>query len=78
VRPASLGLDDASSAVMPPVERLSLRQAMQALAPLDVQLEIRGRGLVVAQWPPAGAPITSGTVCRLTLASPTAASGASP
>jgi len=71
VTPVSLAVDDAP-AVMPRVERRSLRQAMEMLAPLDVQLEISGRGLVQTQWPPAGTPLKPGTVCRLTLASPVA------
>ena len=47
------------------------------LAPLDVQIEISGRGLVQSQWPPAGTPIKPGTVCRLTLAPPVAGLSAS-
>jgi len=78
VRPPSLELAEDASAVMPRVERLSLRRAMDTLAPLDVQIEISGRGLVQSQWPAAGAPLTPGTLCRLTLASPIARPGASP
>jgi cell division protein FtsI (penicillin-binding protein 3) len=76
VMPVSLSVDDAPG-VMPRVERRSLRQAMEMLAPLDVQLEISGRGLVQTQWPPAGTPLKPGTVCRLTLASPVAGLGVS-
>jgi hypothetical protein len=76
VMPVSLSVDDAP-AMMPRVERRSLRQAMEMLAPLDVQLEISGRGLVQTQWPPAGTPLKPGTVCRLTLASPVAGLGVS-
>jgi hypothetical protein len=63
---------------MPQVERLSVRQAMATLAPFNVQIEIRGRGLVQSQWPAPGTPIAAGTLCRLTLASPTARPGVSP
>src|SRR5262249_10393565 len=76
VMPVGLSVDDAP-AVMPRVERRSLRQAMEMLAPLDVELEISGRGLVQPQWPPAGPPLNPGTVCRLTLASPVAGLGVS-
>ena len=73
IKPASLEIgDDAVSALMPRVEKLSLRQALLTLAPFNVQIEISGRGLVQGQWPAAGAPLAPGTLCRLTLASPTA------
>ena len=58
--------------VMPRVEGLSLRQALDALALLDVRIEVSGRGIVVSQAPPAGAPLAAGTLCRLALASPAA------
>jgi hypothetical protein len=57
-------------AVMPRLAGLSLRQAMEALAPFDVRLEIAGRGVVTGQTPPPGAPLTAGLVCRLQLAPP--------
>ncbi len=68
VRPASLIQE--SGTLMPRLVGLSLRQAMEALAPLDVRLEIAGRGVVVAQSPPPGAPLAEGAGCRLVLASP--------
>jgi len=77
-RPASIELVEDSPAVMPQVQGLSLRQAMEALAPYDVTLEINGRGMVVGQSPPADALLIPGTLCRLTLASPTVRPGASP
>jgi hypothetical protein len=77
VVPASFGVVDEVAAVMPQVERLSVRQAMATLAPFNVQVEISGRGLVQSQWPPPGTPISPGTLCRLTLASPTARPGVS-
>jgi cell division protein FtsI (penicillin-binding protein 3) len=55
-------------AVMPRLTGLSLRQAMEALAPLGVRLEIAGRGVVTAQSPAPGAPLPPGAVCRLHLA----------
>ena len=56
--------------VMPRLAGLSLRQALEALAPFDVRLEIAGRGVVTGQTPAPGAPLTSGVVCRLQLAPP--------
>jgi cell division protein FtsI (penicillin-binding protein 3) len=70
LRPASLG--EETAAVMPRVEGLSLRQAMEALAPFDVRLEVTGRGVVVSQVPPPGAALAAGTLCHLALASPAA------
>ncbi len=64
--------------VMPSLARLSLRQALEVLAPLDVPVEVVGRGIVVAQSPPAGEPLGAGATCRLTLASPAGPAPASP
>ena len=57
---------------MPALAGRSLRQALETLAPLDVLLEVTGRGLVVDQRPLPGAPLPAGATCRLTLASPLA------
>ncbi|HTG11109.1 MAG TPA: penicillin-binding transpeptidase domain-containing protein, partial [Candidatus Eisenbacteria bacterium] len=59
-----------AQAVMLRLAGLSLRQALEALAPFDVRLEIAGRGVVTGQTPAPGAPLTSGVVCRLQLAPP--------
>jgi cell division protein FtsI (penicillin-binding protein 3) len=56
--------------VMPRLTGLSLRQAMEALAPHGVRLEITGRGVVTYQSPAPGAPLAAGVVCRLQLAPP--------
>ncbi|HUP38444.1 MAG TPA: penicillin-binding transpeptidase domain-containing protein [Candidatus Limnocylindria bacterium] len=56
--------------VMPRLAGLSLRQAMEALAPFGVRLEITGRGVVTGQTPPPGAPLDEDAVCRLHLAPP--------
>jgi cell division protein FtsI (penicillin-binding protein 3) len=61
-----------SASVMPVVRGLSLRQALDTLAPLDVRLEVSGRGIVVQQTPSPGVPLPAGTLCRLALASPAA------
>ena len=57
---------------MPTVVGLSLRQAMHTLAPLDVRLEVLGRGVVSAQAPAAGAALAPGALARLTLTPPSA------
>ncbi len=58
----------AADPVMPRLAGLSLRQAMETLAPHGVRLEITGRGVVTSQLPLPGAPLPPGTVCRLQLA----------
>ena len=57
---------------MPELAGRSLRQALAALASFDLPLEVKGRGIVVAQWPAGGSELRSGTICRLELAPPTA------
>ncbi len=72
-RPAAVERADESepgATPMPALAGLSLRQALEALSPLDVQLEVEGRGIVTAQAPAPGAPVAPGATCRLTLASP--------
>jgi tRNA nucleotidyltransferase (CCA-adding enzyme) len=44
--------------------------ALAALAALEVQVEVDGRGRVVTQEPVPGAPLTPGALARLTLSSP--------
>ena len=70
--PAPMG--DAQ-AVMPRLAGLSLRQALEALAPFDVRLEITGRGVVTGQTPLPGAPLATGSMCRLQLAPPAGRAG---
>jgi cell division protein FtsI (penicillin-binding protein 3) len=60
--------DPPADQVMPRLGGLSLRQAMETLAPHGVRLEITGRGVVTSQLPLPGAPLPPGTVCRLQLA----------
>src|SRR5260370_33775098 len=60
----------AGDGVMPRLGGLSLRQAMETLAPHGVRLEITGRGVVTSPLPLPGAPLPPGTACRLHLAPP--------
>jgi cell division protein FtsI (penicillin-binding protein 3) len=53
---------------MPDVRGLSVRTALAALEPLGVQIRLAGRGAVVEQTPPAGAPVRAGAVVKLALA----------
>ncbi len=69
IRLVGLAETEGGSGVMPRVLGLSLRQAMETLAPFDVGVTVSGRGIVVGQTPPPGAPVPSGTLCDLTLAS---------
>ena len=52
---------------LPDVRGQSARAAVRTLVKLGVHTRISGDGFVVAQDPPAGAPIAEGMVCRLTL-----------
>ncbi len=56
---------------MPNLVGRSLREALATLAFFDVPVEVKGRGVVVAQWPASGDELQTGTVCRLELAPPT-------
>ena len=53
---------------MPDLAGKTLRQALALLATRQVEVQIRGRGVVVGQNPAAGATLGSSTVARLELA----------
>ena len=53
---------------MPSLAGKTLRQALTTLAGRNVEVEIHGRGVVVAQAPPAGEALRGGAVARLELA----------
>ena len=69
---AEAGEREPGPAVMPAMVGLSLRQAMETLAPLEVRLEVAGRGVVTGQAPAAGAPLPPGALAHLTLHPPSA------
>jgi cell division protein FtsI (penicillin-binding protein 3) len=52
---------------MPDLAGKTLRQALAALAERSVEVEIRGRGVVVGQAPPPGAALAAGAAARLEL-----------
>jgi cell division protein FtsI (penicillin-binding protein 3) len=70
--------ESVTAAMMPTVVGLSLRQAMALLAPLNVPVEVAGRGVVTAQAPRPGTVLGPETVCQLTLASPAVTGKARP
>lgn len=53
---------------MPDVRGRTLRQALAALAPLDVEIEAQGQGRVTAQEPQPGTPVEPGARASLALA----------
>ena len=53
--------------LMPDLSGLSLRRALRLLQDKKVTVRIQGTGRVVAQSPPAGAPLAGVKECRLTL-----------
>jgi len=70
VRPAVFTPAPEGARLMPSVVGLSLRPAMEVLAPLGMFVEVAGRGVVVSQSPPPGAALPEDMRCRLTLVSP--------
>ncbi len=70
--PAAPGLEPSpgQDPVMPDLTGRSLRQALGALAALDVEVSVSGRGLVVRQSPAPGTAVGPGVFCRLELAPP--------
>jgi len=63
---------------MPDLAARTKRQALAALAPLGVEVEMIGQGLVVRQEPPAGTLLARDMTVRLALMSPGAAAAAGP
>ena len=63
---------DALDPRMPEVVGKSLRSALTILEALEIQVEVVGRGVVVAQRPAAGEALAPGSVARLELSPPTA------
>jgi len=55
---------------MPDLGGKTLRQALEALEPLRVDVRLAGQGRVIRQLPAAGDPLEPGAVARLTLTAP--------
>ena len=55
------------SSVLPDLRGLSAREALRTLAKLGLTPRMHGKGVVVEQNPPAGAPLERGMTCTLTL-----------
>ena len=53
---------------MPDLRGQTLRQALAALAPLEIEVDTRGRGRVTAQEPGPGVPVEPGVRAVLALA----------
>lgn len=53
--------------VLPDLRGLSAREALRTLAKLGLTPRMHGKGVVVEQNPPAGAPLERGMTCTLTL-----------
>ena len=61
-------VDPSGRRVMPDLTGQTLRSALAALAPLQLELELQGQGRVVQQTPRPGQPVAPGAPARLTLA----------
>ncbi len=57
----------ASGKVMPDVRGLTLRAALERLAPLGLEVHYSGFGVTVKQWPKPGTPLKNVHKCRLVL-----------
>ena len=66
VRLASM-VTEAAAGLMPDLRGTSLRQALAALTPRGVRVEIAGRGRVMQQTPAPGDLLEDDSVARLTL-----------
>ncbi len=66
----SQGSDGKNSWKMPSVHGLSVREAMEVFREHAFQIEVRGDGIVSAQYPEPGHPVMDGEVIRLTLSEP--------
>jgi cell division protein FtsI (penicillin-binding protein 3) len=66
VRLASIATETAAG-LMPDLRGSTLRQALAALTPRGVRVEVAGRGRVVQQIPAPGEPLADDAVARLTL-----------
>jgi beta-lactam-binding protein with PASTA domain len=58
---------EAAAGVMPDLRGSTLRQALTALTPRGVRVEVAGRGRVVHQAPAPGDPLDADAVARLVL-----------
>jgi cell division protein FtsI (penicillin-binding protein 3) len=67
-------LTGSRSPVTPNFAGMSLRRALQVARRLGMTVEVKGDGYVMAQEPPAGAPLSRGTI-KLTLAAMVAEAG---
>jgi cell division protein FtsI (penicillin-binding protein 3) len=68
--PVALTEPDTGDPLMPDLVGRSLRQALVVLAGYDVEVAVRGRGVVTRQEPPAGTPLGPGAQCRIDLVPP--------
>jgi cell division protein FtsI (penicillin-binding protein 3) len=68
-RPAAVAMEaaEAAAGVMPDLRGSTLRQALTALTPRGVRVEVAGRGRVVHQAPAPGDPLDADAVARLVL-----------
>jgi cell division protein FtsI (penicillin-binding protein 3) len=80
VTPAVVALASNAEIGVPDLTGMSAREALRELARLGLSARMQGGGVVVQQYPPAGAPLEPGATCTLVLnrrpaARPNGASG---
>ena len=67
VNPAVVALASNSEIGVPDLTGMSAREALRELARLGLSARMQGGGVVVQQYPPAGAPLEPGATCTLVL-----------
>jgi len=62
-----LTLGEAVASKMPDLVGLSLREALEVMGNIRMNVEFEGKGRVASQFPKADTELSKGTVCKLTL-----------
>ena len=63
----NLTLGEASASKMPNLVGLSLKEALEVMGNIRMNVEFEGKGRVASQFPKADTELSKGTVCKLTL-----------
>ena len=62
-----LNLGETSASKMPNLVGLSLKEALEVMGSIRMNVEFEGKGRVASQFPKADTEISKGATCKLTL-----------
>ena len=62
-----LNLGETSASKMPNLVGLSLKEALEVMGSIRMNVEFEGKGRVVSQFPKAETELSKGATCKLTL-----------